>query len=49
MINGRGRHNATAMPGEHSQFDVLADGRLLFSKQAVGRFPEEDEILNELG
>jgi Rdx family len=28
-----------------SQFDVLADDELVFSKQRVGRFPEEDEIL----
>jgi hypothetical protein len=31
------------------QFDVLAGGRLLFSKHAEGRFPEEDEILSQLG
>jgi len=24
---------------------VLADGRLLFSKQREGRFPEHDEVL----
>jgi hypothetical protein len=24
---------------------VLSDGELVFSKQRVGRFPEEDEIL----
>jgi len=36
------------VPGEHSQFDVLADGSLLFSKQREGRFPEEDEILAQL-
>jgi len=36
-------------PGEHSQFDVLADGGLIFSKQREGRFPEEDEILAQLG
>lgn len=35
-------------PGEKSQFDVLADGELLFSKKAEGRFPEEDEILAAL-
>ena len=35
-------------PGRKSQFDVLADGRLIFSKQAEGRFPEPDEILKEL-
>jgi predicted Rdx family selenoprotein len=28
-----------------SQFDVVADGELVFSKQRVGRFPEEGEVL----
>jgi hypothetical protein len=27
---------------------VLADGELVYSKQRVGRFPEEDEILAAL-
>jgi len=27
---------------------VIADGRLVFSKQQQGRFPEPDEILNAL-
>jgi predicted Rdx family selenoprotein len=36
---------ATIVEGVKSQFDVLADGELLFSKQQQGRFPEEDEIL----
>ena len=36
---------AAAVEGRNSQFDVLADGKLVFSKQAKGRFPEEDEIL----
>lgn len=25
-----------------------ADGKLIFSKHAEGRFPEEDEVLDEL-
>jgi predicted Rdx family selenoprotein len=29
-------------------FDVVVDGRRIFSKQDVGRFPEHDEILAEL-
>jgi hypothetical protein len=41
-------HEAIAQEGEHSQFDVLADGELVFSKQEVGRFPEEDEVLRRL-
>jgi hypothetical protein len=28
---------------------VLADGRLIFSKQSQGRFPESEEILALLG
>ncbi len=40
--------DASATPGEKSQFDVLADGRLIFSKQSEGRFPEHDEILSQL-
>ena len=32
------------MTGERSQYDVLADGELVFSKQAEGRFPEPDEV-----
>ena len=31
--------------GANSQFDVLADSKLVFSKQREGRFPEEDEIV----
>lgn len=40
--------SAKATPGATSQFDVLADGQLIFSKQAEGRFPEPDEILSQL-
>jgi hypothetical protein len=36
---------ATIAEGLKSQFDVLAYGELVFSKQQRGRFPEEDEIL----
>jgi hypothetical protein len=36
---------ASIAEGAKSQFDVLADGKLVFSKQREGRFPEEDEIL----
>jgi predicted Rdx family selenoprotein len=41
-------HSADAIEGEKSQFDVIADGKLVFSKQREGRFPEEDEISREL-
>jgi hypothetical protein len=37
--------DAAAVEGAQSQYDVLAEGELVFSKQREGRFPEEDEIL----
>jgi predicted Rdx family selenoprotein len=40
--------SASIAEGANSQFDVLADGELVFSKQREGRFPEEDEILTLL-
>ncbi len=40
--------DASAVPGAKSQFDVVRDGELVFSKQRQGRFPEHDEILNAL-
>ena len=47
MLNGEG-HDASAIEGEHSQYDVVADGRLVFSKQREGRFPEDAEIVAAL-
>ena len=44
MLNANGIP-ATIAAGQKSQFDVFADGELLFSKQQQGRFPEEEEIL----
>jgi hypothetical protein len=35
-------------PGGRSQFDVLVDGDLVYSKQAEGRFPEDGEVLHLL-
>jgi hypothetical protein len=37
--------DAEAIPGEKSQFDVLSDGQLVFSKQQTGRFPDDGEML----
>ena len=44
MLNANGIP-ATIAEGLKSQFDVFADGELVFSKQQPGRFPEEEEIL----
>ncbi len=41
-------HTAEMVEGAKSQFDVLADDRLIFSKQSAGRFPELAEILSAL-
>ncbi len=45
MLNANGIP-ATIAEGLKSQFDVVAGGELVFSKQQRGRFPEEDEILD---
>jgi Rdx family len=47
-LNAKTPHTAEVVSGEKSQFDVLADGKLIFSKQRVGRFPEHEEIVTAL-
>lgn len=41
-------HDAVALEGEKSQYDVVADEALVFSKQSVGRFPDDGEIVSLL-
>jgi hypothetical protein len=41
-------HDAFAVEGAKSQYDVVGDGNIVFSKQREGRFPEDDEILQAL-
>jgi predicted Rdx family selenoprotein len=41
-------HDAEAYEGAKSQFDVVVDDDVVFSKQREGRFPEADEILAKL-
>ena len=36
---------AELVKGDNGIFDVEVDGRNVFSKQEVGRFPENDEVL----
>ncbi|MFL5959486.1 MAG: Rdx family protein [Gaiellaceae bacterium] len=38
--------DASIREGAKSQFDVLADGELVFSKQGEGRWPEDGEVLS---
>jgi predicted Rdx family selenoprotein len=42
-------HEARITAGDKGQYDVVADGSLVFSKQRQGRFPEDAEILGLLG
>jgi predicted Rdx family selenoprotein len=37
-------HEASIEEGAKGQYDVFADGQLVFSKQEHGRFPEHVEI-----
>jgi predicted Rdx family selenoprotein len=41
--------DASIKAGERSQFDVVADGALVFSKQSEGRWPEAGEVVGLLG
>ena len=47
MLKAMG-HDAVALEGANSQYDVVRGGEVLFSKQREGRFPEDDEILAKL-
>ena len=47
MLNESG-HEAFAVEGAKSQYDVVADGSIVFSKQHEGRFPEDDEVVGLL-
>jgi predicted Rdx family selenoprotein len=48
-LNAETEHDAEAEPGGKGQFDVIADGRLVFSKEESGRFPDDGEIRGLLG
>jgi len=47
-LNGSTAHEAEVVSGAKSQFDVVGDGKLIFSKQKEGRFPEHEEITQAL-
>lgn len=34
--------------GSGGVFDVVADGKLIFSKHETGRFPDPDEVIESL-
>ena len=39
---------ATLIKGSGGQFEVVLDGRVIFSKKAAGRFPEPAEVLEQI-
>jgi selT/selW/selH-like putative selenoprotein len=39
---------ADLVRGDRGAFDVLVDGRLIFSKHATGRFPDDGEIVEAI-
>ena len=47
-LDSRG-HDAQPVEGRRSQFDVVVDGTVVFSKEREHRYPEVDEILTALG
>ena len=40
--------NVVLKPADQGVFDVVLDGKLIFSRKAVGRFPTFDEIKKEV-
>ena len=38
----------TLVPGKGGVFDVVVDGKLIYSKHQTGRFPEHAEVLEGL-
>jgi selT/selW/selH-like putative selenoprotein len=48
-LNAETEHEAVAEEGAKGQYDVFADGQLVFSKQEQERFPEHSEIRTLLG
>ena len=43
-LRSGGGHRVGVTPGGKGQFDVVADGTAIFSKQELGRFPDDGEI-----
>jgi len=40
--------DAAPREGAKSQYDVVADGETIYSKQELGRFPDDGEVLELL-
>jgi len=40
--------DAKLIPGSGGQFEVVLDGKLIFSKKALGRHAEAKEVLDQI-
>ena len=47
-IEARGRGPAQIEAGKTGQFDILVDGKVVYSRYDTGRFPAEPELLKIL-
>ncbi len=47
-ISGEMGIDAKLIKGDNGVFDVVADGKLMFSKHDQGRFPENSEVIELL-
>ena len=47
-IEARGRGPVDVEPGKTGQFDILVDGKVVYSRYDTGRFPAEPELLKIL-
>ena len=43
-FDARGRGPAEIQPGKSGQFDVVVDGKLVYSRYETGRFPWEEDL-----
>jgi selT/selW/selH-like putative selenoprotein len=39
---------STLVPGDNGIFDVTVDGKVVFSKYEIGRFPQPGEVAGKL-
>ena len=47
-MNSRFGEDAAIKVGSSGQFDVVVDGRVIFSKSQAGRFPNDGEVEERL-
>ena len=43
-VEARGHGPVEVQPGGSGQFDILVDGRLVYSRYTTGRFPQDADL-----